>query len=180
MSDHCLGTREQAKGETGRPFIEFEFQQDDKPDPGQFDERGKEFASEIRPEQVRPKVVRNLPIEFVDKNIDQEKGRHDHIDRGVELKEPIAHIPKLLENGHTDHQGEKGLHDAQKKIPLRQEQGIDKEIEYPEEQPHGKGQGAYAQKRGGQPFVQKPHGLGRGIEQPDVLFHFQLLYFQGQ
>ena len=53
---------EKAKGETGRPFVQFELDQHDKADPGQFYDGRKELTAEIRPEKVGPKIVGYLPV----------------------------------------------------------------------------------------------------------------------
>src|SRR5690554_3952044 len=107
-----LGAKK-AEDEGGRFSVQFEFQENDETDRGTLDQWGKEFTAPIGTEQGGPKVCIDLHIKVVDEHIDQEKGRYHHIHPGIELKKGIGQGMELFKYGQADHQGEKGLHDAQ-------------------------------------------------------------------
>ena len=102
-------TGEQSQGKAGRLSIEFELEQNDEPDGPELNDRGEELAAPIRSEQAAPKVGIDFRVEVIDKDIDQKKGRHQHIDPCVQFEIGIGQISELFKDRQADDQGEKGL-----------------------------------------------------------------------
>ncbi|MCB0447600.1 MAG: hypothetical protein KDD03_08830, partial [Gelidibacter sp.] len=101
--------RKKPEGKRRCPPVKFEFKEYNKTYRSKLYEGRKKLAAPIRAEQGGPKIIIDLSIEIVHKNIDQKKCRHEHIYTGIELKEIIGQCPELFKYCQTDHQWKKGL-----------------------------------------------------------------------